>query len=115
MNKIFLIICLLTYSFSFSQSETKSETTLPLFLEFITPDKSFHFNSTALNNLSQFNYPIDQLEMIRQGHFVISTKNFRPNFAEINPAPSLNIELNRIMFTGNNFNPGITRFNFKNN
>ena len=113
MKKPILIICLLTYCISFSQSKTKPDTTLPLFLEFITPNKILHYESTALTSLSQLQYSIDQLETIRQGHFVISPKNFKPNFASIDPVPSLNIELNKIMYTGNNFNPLFTRFNFK--
>ncbi len=110
---VFFVILMLSSSI-FSQTKSEETSELPLFLSFVKTDKSFQYESSALTNLGRFNYSFDHLEMIRQGQCYLSLKNLKSNFNKISPMPSLNIELNRIMFTGNNFNPEITRFNFKN-
>lgn len=58
------------------------------------------------DNINNTTIAIKRIDEIRQGQLIISTENMGKSFKgfNINPRPSLNIEVQRVMFTGNFFN-----------
>lgn len=109
--KNIVFVCLALVSF-FGFSQEKITKTQPLFLSSINLT-DFNFNTvySDLNDLSLSimgkKLSIDTIDDIRQGQLVFSTENFGKSLRniKIDMQPSLQIEAERVMFTGNFINP----------
>ncbi|WP_452222414.1 hypothetical protein [Lacinutrix salivirga] len=69
---------------------------------------SVYDNLKALsNNINQTTTVIRGFDEMRQGQILVDTRNLGKSFEglELDSRPSLNLEMQRIMFTGNSINP----------
>lgn len=105
--------------FSFSQEKNEQLNNLPLL---ITTGNNGNFDTvysrlnTLSKNITENTVSLKRLDEIRQGQLIISTENIGKSLKmiKIDMRPSLDIEVQRIMFTGNFLNPrqpGLIRIN----
>lgn len=110
MRHLIVVVFILVSTLSFSQEKNKDLKQLPLL---ILVGNNGNFNSVynkldALSkNITETTVVLKREDEIRQGLLIISTENLGKSFNAIHldTRPSLNIEVQRVMFTGNFHNP----------
>ncbi|WP_299890608.1 hypothetical protein [uncultured Lacinutrix sp.] len=110
MKYLLSITFILISYFGFSQENIKQNDENPLFL---TTGNTGNFDTVykrlndISNNINETTTIIKHIDDIRQGQIIISSDNIGRAFnnIDINVQPSLDIEVQRIMFTGNFVNP----------
>jgi len=100
----FILICFLSFA---QEQDAKIQ---PLFISNISFngfDKVYSDLNKVANSITANNFSIKRIDEIRQGQLIISTENIGRTFnnLKIDMRPSLDIEAQRIMFTGNFINP----------
>jgi len=111
MKYLFTFSFILVSLFGFSQEDdTKLDNSKPLFVStssISNLESIFKRLENITNNINTTTYTIKGLDEIRQGQIIISTDNIGKsiNIESIDIRPSLDIEVQRIMFTGNFRNP----------
>lgn len=108
MKKVLFVSSILMSVFCFAQEQ--KEITYPLFISNITIggfDKLYTDLDKVSNSITSNNNSMKRIDEIRQGQLIISTENIGRSLKNINidMRPSLDIEVQRIMFTGNFQNP----------
>ena len=108
MKNFLFITCILFNVLGFTQEQ--SDKTQPLFISNINIGdfgKVYSDLDKVTNSITSNNFSIKRIDDIRQGQLIISTENIGKSLKniKINMRPSLNVEVQRIMFTGNFLNP----------
>ena len=115
MKKTLIFAFTLFSLLGFSQEKEAKKTELPFL---ISVGNTGVFNSVysrldfISKNITKNTKSLQRLEEMRQGQLIISTKPLAESFNSIylETRPSLNIELQQIMFSGNFPNPSLRRF-----
>ena len=107
MKHLFSISFVLISCIGFSQEELKQN---PLFLSTGNNgnfESVYNRLSAISENINETTFTINHLDEIRQGQIIISTNDIGRSIGnmKIDTRPSLNIEAQRVMFTGNFANP----------
>ena len=109
MKYVFTICFTLIINLGFSQEviiEYDEPINLLLAVNYEGFDDIYNRLKSISENINETTISIQRIDEIRQGQLVINTENIGRSFEgfKIDPRPSLNIELQRVMFSGNFIN-----------
>ena len=110
MKHLYILCFSLSCAFGFSQEviiEDEKPSDLLLAVNYKGFDDVYNRLESISKNINETSVILKRIDQIRQGFLVIDTKSIGQSFEglKIDARPSLNLELQRVMFTGNSINP----------